>query len=81
MGRGADCKDAIMLTLGTGVGGAVMVNGQILRGTGGIAGHIGHLRWTRMDRNVSAATAVVWRLSSRHWRSRVKARQWFIGGW
>jgi glucokinase len=41
-GAARDCKDAIMLTLGTGVGGAVMVNGQILRGTGGIAGHIGH---------------------------------------
>ena len=42
-GAARDCQDAIMLTLGTGVGGAVMVNGQILRGTGGIAGHIGHL--------------------------------------
>ncbi len=42
-GAARNCKDAIMLTLGTGVGGAVMVNGQILRGTGGIAGHIGHL--------------------------------------
>lgn len=42
-GAARDCKDALMLTLGTGVGGAVMVNGQILRGTGGIAGHIGHL--------------------------------------
>jgi glucokinase len=42
-GAARACKDALMLTLGTGVGGAVMINGQILRGTGGIAGHIGHL--------------------------------------
>jgi glucokinase len=35
-------KDAIMLTLGTGVGGAVVANGQILRGVGGVAGHLGH---------------------------------------
>jgi len=42
-GAARNCRDAVMLTLGTGVGGAVMVNGQILRGTGGIAGHIGHL--------------------------------------
>jgi glucokinase len=42
-GAARDCKDAVMLTLGTGVGGAVMVGGQILRGVGGIAGHIGHL--------------------------------------
>jgi glucokinase len=36
-------KDAIMLTLGTGVGGAVVANGQMLRGVGGVAGHLGHI--------------------------------------
>src|ERR1700678_2297395 len=38
-GAARDCKDAVMLTLGTGIGGAVITNGQILRGAGGIAGH------------------------------------------
>ncbi len=42
-GAARDCENAIMLTLGTGVGGAVMINGHILRGAGGVAGHIGHL--------------------------------------
>ena len=42
-GAAQGCKDAVMLTLGTGVGGAVMIGGHILRGVGGIAGHIGHL--------------------------------------
>lgn len=34
---------ALMLTLGMGVGGAVLVNGQLLRGHRGVAGHLGHL--------------------------------------
>lgn len=36
-------KNAIMLTLGTGVGGAILSNGKILRGAGGVAGHMGHI--------------------------------------
>jgi glucokinase len=36
-------RNAILLTLGTGVGGAAMVDGVILHGAAGIAGHIGHM--------------------------------------
>ncbi len=36
-------SDAILLTLGTGVGGAILSGGRMLRGHGGIAGHLGHL--------------------------------------
>ncbi len=36
-------SNALMLTLGTGVGGAVLAQGQILRGARGVAGHFGHL--------------------------------------
>jgi len=36
-------RNAVMLTLGTGVGGAVLVDGAILRGAGGAAGHLGHV--------------------------------------
>jgi glucokinase len=39
--RGA--RNALMLTLGTGVGGGVLADGRILRGATGAAGHIGHL--------------------------------------
>lgn len=35
-------SDAIMLTLGTGVGGGVVSGGRILRGASGLAGHLGH---------------------------------------
>ncbi|PTY01820.1 ROK family protein [Verrucomicrobia bacterium LW23] len=33
----------VMLTLGTGVGGAVLINGRLLRGAIGRAGHLGHI--------------------------------------
>ena len=36
-------RNAILLTLGTGVGGAAMVDGQLLRGHLGRAGHFGHI--------------------------------------
>ena len=35
--------DVIMVTLGTGIGGGVMVNGDIARGGSGTAGEIGHI--------------------------------------
>jgi glucokinase len=35
-------RNVVMLTLGTGVGGAVLVNGTLLRGSTGAGGHLGH---------------------------------------
>jgi len=46
-GAGRDVDDMVMLTLGTGVGGAVMVDGELFRGGHGIAGELGHVRFTR----------------------------------
>ena len=36
-------KNVVLLTLGTGVGGAVVAEGNFLRGVGGVAGHLGHV--------------------------------------
>lgn len=36
-------RNALMLTLGTGVGGAAIVNGQLLRGHTGVGGNLGHI--------------------------------------
>jgi RimJ/RimL family protein N-acetyltransferase len=36
-------RHAVMLTLGTGVGGAAIVDGRLLRGASGRAGHLGHI--------------------------------------
>lgn len=42
VGAARGARNAIMLTLGTGVGGAAMVDGRLLRGHIGRAGHMGH---------------------------------------
>jgi glucokinase len=43
LGAARNAKDIVLLTLGTGVGGAAMVDGHSLRGHIGRAGHFGHL--------------------------------------
>ena len=43
LGAGKSCTNVIMLTLGTGVGGAAMVDGHLLHGHIGRAGHLGHI--------------------------------------
>lgn len=42
-GAGNGAADVVTVTLGTGVGGGIVANGQLLRGAGGAAGEIGHL--------------------------------------
>jgi glucokinase len=42
-GAGRGARNVFMLTLGTGVGGAAMVDGRLLRGHLGRAGHLGHI--------------------------------------
>lgn len=37
-----NCKNAVLLTLGTGVGGAILINGQLYQGMNQMAGHFGH---------------------------------------
>jgi glucokinase len=43
-GAGRGTTDMTMLTIGTGVGGAIVTEGRLLRGGFGAAGEIGHLR-------------------------------------
>jgi glucokinase len=43
-GAGKGKENMLMVTVGTGVGGGIIVNGQLLRGAFGIAAEIGHLR-------------------------------------
>lgn len=42
LGAARGLKDVAMLTLGTGVGGAIVCDGKLLRGRFGRAGHLGH---------------------------------------
>lgn len=41
-GSASNYKNVIFLTLGTGVGGAILINGELYHGTLGRAGHFGH---------------------------------------
>ena len=42
-GAAQHSKSMLMVTLGTGIGGGIIVNGELLRGAFGIGGEIGHL--------------------------------------
>lgn len=42
-GAGKGCRDAIMVTLGTGVGGGIVIGGKLYTGANGVAGEIGHM--------------------------------------
>jgi glucokinase len=43
LGAARGCEHVVLLTLGTGVGGGVMVDGRLLSGHIGRAGHLGHI--------------------------------------
>ena len=43
-GGGKGCSNTVMVTLGTGVGGGIIVNGKIVVGTSGFGGEIGHMK-------------------------------------
>jgi glucokinase len=43
-GAGADVDDLLLVTVGTGVGGGVVIRGRLHRGAFGVAGEIGHVR-------------------------------------
>src|SRR3954464_13266417 len=43
-GAGEDVQDTLLVTVGTGVGGGMVFNGQLHRGAFGVAAEIGHLR-------------------------------------
>lgn len=42
-GGGSGCKDLVVVTLGTGVGGGIITNGKVLTGAKGAGGEIGHI--------------------------------------
>lgn len=42
-GGGAGCENVVMVTLGTGVGGGIIIGGEIVTGAHGAGGEIGHI--------------------------------------
>ncbi len=43
-GAGEDVADSLLVTIGTGVGGGIVLNGELHRGAFGVAAEIGHMR-------------------------------------
>jgi len=43
MGAGRDVDNMVMVTLGTGIGGAIILNGKLFYGMNGMAGEFGHI--------------------------------------
>jgi glucokinase len=46
-------KNVVLLTLGTGVGGGIMINGQLYQGLAQMAGHLGHITIDNADDELS----------------------------
>jgi glucokinase len=44
LGAGSEAKHVILVALGTGIGGGLVLNGQLYRGASGAAGEIGHMQ-------------------------------------
>lgn len=77
MGGGAGCSSMVMVTLGTGVGGGIVLEGKLLHGAHGSGGEIGHIVLRRGEQEACgcgkfgcveqycSATGVV-RLARRH---------------
>lgn len=55
-GGGNGYKNMVMVTLGTGVGGGIILDGRILVGVNGIAGEIGHLTVNEEETEVCGCT-------------------------
>ena len=61
MGAAKGCRSAVMVTLGTGVGGGVIVNGKVIDGAHGAGGEIGHITVNPMrPPPAAAASTAVW---------------------
>lgn len=53
-GGGRGCRNMVLVTLGTGVGGGVVTDGHILYGAHGAGGEIGHITLNRAETEVCA---------------------------
>jgi len=59
-GAGRGRRDAVVVTLGTGVGGAIIMDGELRRGRFGAAGEIGHYRMVPFGRRCACGNQGCW---------------------
>lgn len=56
IGASINCKNSIMLTLGTGVGGGIIINGKLLKGKSGAAGEMHFMMSRKKERKCTCGT-------------------------
>ncbi len=49
-GGGAGCRSMVLATLGTGIGGGIIIDGKILGGAHGVGGEIGHIVYNKNEK-------------------------------
>src|ERR1700712_4520411 len=59
-GAARGLRDAVMITLGTGIGGGLMVHGSLHRGANGMAGEFGHMQVVRDGRACQCGRRGCW---------------------
>ena len=52
MGGGKGCRNMVLVTLGTGVGGGIVIDGKVVPGAHGAAGEIGHMTVNRQESEI-----------------------------
>ena len=60
LGAASNVEDMCMITLGTGVGGGLVLNGTVWHGMTGMAGELGQIKWIPMVRRAAAVVRAVW---------------------
>ncbi|PHX94718.1 MAG: sugar kinase [Pedosphaera sp.] len=75
-GAARGLRDVMLFTLGTGVGGAAMVDGHLLRGAIGRAGHLGHITvdWNGPRDDFNTAGSLEHFMGNKYIRERSKGR-------
>lgn len=59
-GAGRGSTNMVMLTIGTGLGGALVINNELVRGSYGVAAELGHLRLVRDGRICNCGQTGCW---------------------
>lgn len=59
-GAGRGCSNFAYVTVGTGIGGAMVVDGRLLRGSGGLAGEVGHTHVTDRPERCACGRTGCW---------------------
>ena len=59
-GAGQGTTDMVMITLGTGIGGGLVTNGQLVRGAFGVAAEVGHIEIEPAGRRCGCGLAGCW---------------------